>query len=517
MATIDLKTQKYDRQLRLWASTGQQALELANICLLNANSTGCEIIKNLVLPGVGHVTIVDNARVTKEDIRSNFFLDAESAGQSKAKSAAELLQELNEDAAVNYVEKDPNQLIESQPDFFNSFTMVLAVNLHATSLQKLASICHSANKILITVKCKGLLGTFTIQSPEHTVIETHPENVADLRLSCPFQQLADYVDKFDLDGLDQTDHGHVPFVVVLLKYAKAYQDAHNGKAPQTYQERQELIKMLRENMRTPDEENFEEAIANVWRLASSSNVSSEVRQIFEDVSCQEIHGGSSYFWVLTRAVRDFMENEGGGQLPLSGKLPDMKSDTVNYIQLQNVYRAKALSDLNAVRQRVQQLAEGFDMTISDESIETFCKNAANIRVIKYKQMFKESKEVQLLKNDENFAYHFVFEASDLFQSEYHRLPAFDEDVESLKHQVQLLLQRRNVPVEQIDEVMTGDFMYKAILNYVHFGDLEAPNLAALLGGLVAQEAIKLITHQYIPINNTCVFNGITSTSSVFQL
>ena len=43
--------------------------------------------------------------MTKEDIRSNFFLDAESAGQSKAKSAAELLQELNEDAAVNYVEK----------------------------------------------------------------------------------------------------------------------------------------------------------------------------------------------------------------------------------------------------------------------------------------------------------------------------------------------------------------------------------------------------------------------------
>lgn len=42
-------------------------------------------------------------------------------------------------------------------------------------------------------------------------------------------------------------------------------------------------------------------------------------------------------------------------------------------------------------------------------------------------------------------------------------------------------------------------------------------MAALIGGLVAQEAIKLITHQYIPINNTCIFNGITSTSNVFQL
>lgn len=39
------------KKKRLWAATGQQALEHANICLLNANSTGCEIIKNLVLPG----------------------------------------------------------------------------------------------------------------------------------------------------------------------------------------------------------------------------------------------------------------------------------------------------------------------------------------------------------------------------------------------------------------------------------------------------------------------------------
>lgn len=47
--------------------------------------------------------------------------------------------------------------------------------------------------------------------------------------------------------------------------------------------------------------------------------------------------------------------------------------------------------------------------------------------------------------------------------------------------------------------------------------METPNLAALIGGLAAQEAIKLITHQYIPIYNTCIFNGITSTSSVFEL
>lgn len=52
------------------------------------------------------------------------------------------------------------------------------------------------------------------------VIETHPENLVDLRLGCAFKELLDYVDTFNLDELDQTDHAHVPFVVVLLTYLK---------------------------------------------------------------------------------------------------------------------------------------------------------------------------------------------------------------------------------------------------------------------------------------------------------
>jgi amyloid beta precursor protein binding protein 1 len=42
---------KYDRQLRLWSSNGQAALENARLCLINASATGTEILKNLVLPG----------------------------------------------------------------------------------------------------------------------------------------------------------------------------------------------------------------------------------------------------------------------------------------------------------------------------------------------------------------------------------------------------------------------------------------------------------------------------------
>lgn len=43
--------QKYDRQLRLWAASGQTALEQAHVLVLNGNGTAASTLKNLVLPG----------------------------------------------------------------------------------------------------------------------------------------------------------------------------------------------------------------------------------------------------------------------------------------------------------------------------------------------------------------------------------------------------------------------------------------------------------------------------------
>jgi amyloid beta precursor protein binding protein 1 len=53
------KEKKYDRQLRLWAANGQQALEDAHILLVNSGSgtVGIETLKNLVLPGKRNLSI----------------------------------------------------------------------------------------------------------------------------------------------------------------------------------------------------------------------------------------------------------------------------------------------------------------------------------------------------------------------------------------------------------------------------------------------------------------------------
>ena len=39
--------------------------------------------------------------------------------------------------------------------------------------------------------------------------------------------------------------------------------------------------------------------------------------------------------------------------------------------------------------------------------------------------------------------------------------------------------------------------------------MELHGVSSYLGGIVAQEVIKVLTQQYVPIDNTLFYNGIT--------
>lgn len=54
-------------------------------------------------------------------------------------------------------------------------------------------------------------------------------------------------------------------------------------------------------------------------------------------------------------------------------------------------------------------------------------------------------------------------------------------------------------------------------NRTRAGGGELHNIAALAGGLLAQEVIKVVTMQYVPVDNTCLFDGVMSVSSVLKL
>lgn len=76
----------YDRQIRLWGFQAQEHIRNANILLVNIRALGNEIAKNLVLAGIGSLTIVDNAHVTEEDLGSQFLVGEEDVGKPVSSS-----------------------------------------------------------------------------------------------------------------------------------------------------------------------------------------------------------------------------------------------------------------------------------------------------------------------------------------------------------------------------------------------------------------------------------------------
>jgi amyloid beta precursor protein binding protein 1 len=49
------------------------------------------------------------------------------------------------------------------------------------------------------------------------------------------------------------------------------------------------------------------------------------------------------------------------------------------------------------------------------------------------------------------------------------------------------------------------------------GACELHVVASVMGGMAAQEAIKLITQQFVPFSGSLVYNAMASTTSILQL
>jgi amyloid beta precursor protein binding protein 1 len=71
------------RNNRLWGVHGQKILIESKICLLSGEPAGVETVKNLILPGAGSITIVDDKTVQDRDLGNNFFITEDDIGKNR--------------------------------------------------------------------------------------------------------------------------------------------------------------------------------------------------------------------------------------------------------------------------------------------------------------------------------------------------------------------------------------------------------------------------------------------------
>uniref|UniRef100_A0A9J8C9M1 NEDD8-activating enzyme E1 regulatory subunit n=1 Tax=Cyprinus carpio carpio TaxID=630221 RepID=A0A9J8C9M1_CYPCA len=489
------KEQKYDRQLRLWGDHGQEGLENAHVCLINATATGTEILKNLVLPGIGAFTIVDGHKVSGEDVGNNLskpkvtcmLNDVVLILQNRAQAATELLQELNSDVSGNFVEESPDKLLDNDPEFFHRFSLVIGVQLPESTCLRLGSVLWDAGVPFLVCRTYGLIGYMRLIVKEHTVIESHPDNaLEDLRLDQPFTELKHHIESYDLDSMEKKDHSHTPWIIVVAKYLeKWYSNVMPCCSFQPF-----FGILTNENGTPEDEENFEEAIKNVNTALNPTKVPSATEDIFNAEQCENITSQSPSFWVMAHGVRDFVRNEGNGKLPVRGTIPDMIADSDKFIKLQNVYRDKAMKDAAVVSKHVEALLQSFGKppeSISEQEIKLFCKNAAFLRVVRCRSLAEEYSMDTFNKDeitscmdsaDSEMVLYLMLRSVDRFYQQHSRYPGVynyqvEEDINKLKLCVNSLLQEYSLNVNVKD-----DYIHE----FCRYGAAEPHTVAAFLGG-----------------------------------
>ncbi|EYU34031.1 hypothetical protein ABFS82_13G014900 [Erythranthe guttata] len=517
---------KYDRQLRIWGEQGQASLEKASICLLNCGPTGSETLKNLVLGGVGSITVVDGSKVEIGDLGNNFMVDESSVGQSKAKTVCAFLQELNDAVKAKFIEEYPEKLIQSSPSFFSQFTLVVATQLVESSMVKLDKICRDANVILIFARSYGLTGCVRISVKEHAVIESKPDHfLDDLRLNDPWPELKRFAETIDLDTADPVVHKHTPYVIILIKMAEEWAKTHDGNLPSTREEKKIFKDLIKAKTIASDEDNYKEAIEASFKVFSPKGISPALQQIIND-SCSDVNSSSSDFWVLVAALKEFIANEGGGEAPLEGAIPDMTSSTELYVNLQQIYQAKAEADFLVMEKHVRKILKkiGRDPgSISKATIKSFCKNARKVKICRYRLIEDEYSspvhlELQKYLTDEDYCvavgFYILLRAVDRFAANCNRFPGqldgeMDEEISRLKTTAITLLN---------DLGCNGSTLTEDLINEMcRYGAAELHAVAAFIGGIASQEVIKLITRQFIPMSGTFIFNGIDHKSQLLLL
>ena len=224
------------------------------------------------------------------------------------------------------------------------------------------------------------------------------------------------------------------------------------------------------------------------------------------------------FWVIAHAIRDFYVEH--GVLPLPGTVPDMKAQSADYIQLQNIYKARARRDLAEVVEKVRAIEGEFmkDAMIDEREIEAFCKGAASVKLIKGRPLRGASKPSKLDWSDTAKSLCLELGDETSLLPIYLGFMAYDGDHDSMQSYCKKTLERLKVQsgiALEVDAI--AERLEKVVAELERAQDGELHNISALTGGMIAQEVIKVITKQYIPIDNTCVFDGIASKAGVFRI
>ncbi|XP_026954641.1 ubiquitin-like modifier-activating enzyme 7 isoform X4 [Sagmatias obliquidens] len=162
-----LDEELYSRQLYVLGLPAMQRIQRAKVLLSGLQGVGAEVAKNLVLMGVGSLTLHDPHPTCWSDLSAQFFLSEQDLGRSRAEASQELLAKLNGAVQVCIHTGDITE------DLLLDFQVVVLTASELQEQLKVGTICHKHGVCFLVADTRGLVGQlfcdfgedFTVQDP----------------------------------------------------------------------------------------------------------------------------------------------------------------------------------------------------------------------------------------------------------------------------------------------------------------------------------------------------------------
>ncbi|CAM0905461.1 unnamed protein product [Alopecurus aequalis] len=170
------ETALYDRQIRVWGVDAQKRLSKAHVLVCGVNGTTIEFCKNIVLAGVGSLSLMDDHIVTEDDLSANFLIPHDESvygGRSRADVCCQSLKDFNPMVRVAVAEGDPS-LIDGE--FIDRFDIIVVSCASLKTKLFINDNCRKRNKHIAfyTIECKDSCGEIFVDLQNHSYVQKKP-------------------------------------------------------------------------------------------------------------------------------------------------------------------------------------------------------------------------------------------------------------------------------------------------------------------------------------------------------
>jgi ubiquitin-activating enzyme E1 len=158
----------YSRQLYALGKDSLISMKNAKVLIIGSSTPFVEIMKNLVLMGIGEITIADNRLIQESDLENNYYVNSDDLNKDFVNIVGFRMQKLNPTVRINKYSKN-----EFSNDFLKSFSIIVILNCDYILSQKL----HELNIPHVVTRTANFSGYIFVDFIEFTSYNPNGEKI----------------------------------------------------------------------------------------------------------------------------------------------------------------------------------------------------------------------------------------------------------------------------------------------------------------------------------------------------